>query len=120
MLYFANLVNQYATDFNAGHACVGGRSDNMISVNDGHASFGTSTRNQSKKLMRGQASFKGEHRDIRHVRASFLVSCSSMRIPTLNIQSIPDLKGRKIVYRRRHRFGASGQADLDVSALLQT
>ena len=42
MLYFANLVNQYATDFTLVALPSEGGPTNMISVNAGRASFGTS------------------------------------------------------------------------------
>ena len=53
MLYFANLVNQYATDFTLVTLPSEGGPSNMISVNDGHASFGTSTAESVKEAYDG-------------------------------------------------------------------
>src|SRR6185295_19809947 len=57
MLYFANLVNQYATDFTLVTLPSEGGPSNMISVNDGHASFGTSTEESVKEAYDGAGEF---------------------------------------------------------------
>ncbi len=58
MLYFANLVNQYATDFTLVTLPSEGGPSNMISVNDGHASFGTSTAESVKEAYDGTGEFQ--------------------------------------------------------------
>ena len=59
MLYFANLVNQYATDFTLVTLPSEGGPSNMISVNDGRASFGTSTAESIKEAYDGTGEFQG-------------------------------------------------------------
>jgi TRAP-type uncharacterized transport system, periplasmic component len=97
MLYFANLVNQYATDFTLVTLPSEGGPSNMISVNDGHASFGTSTAESVKEAYDGTGEFNGRpQKRIRHV-ASFGFSLMFIYAhPDSNIQSIADLKGRKM------------------------
>ena len=99
MLYFANLVNQYASDFTLVTLPSEGGPSNMISVNDGRASFGTSTAESVKEAYDGTGEFQGRAQNrIRHV-ASFGFSLMFLYThPDSNIQSIADLKGRKIVY----------------------
>jgi TRAP-type uncharacterized transport system substrate-binding protein len=99
MLYFANLVNQYATDFTLVTLPSEGGPSNMISVNDGRASFGTSTAESVKEAYDGTGEFQGRPQSrIRHV-ASFGFSLMFIYThPDSSIQSISDLKGRKIVY----------------------
>ncbi|MGH9821362.1 MAG: TAXI family TRAP transporter solute-binding subunit [Pyrinomonadaceae bacterium] len=99
MLYFANLVNQYATDFTLITLPSEGGPSNMISVNDGRGSFGTSTAESVKEAYDGTGEFQGRpQRRIRHV-VSFGFSLMFIYAhPESNIQSISDLKGRKIVY----------------------
>src|ERR1700752_1309900 len=71
MLYFANLVNQYATDFTLVTLPSEGGPSNMTSVNDGRASFGTSTAESVKEAYDGTGDFQGKAQTrIRHV-ASF-------------------------------------------------
>jgi len=71
MLYFANLVNQYATDFTLITMPSEGGPSNMISVNEGRASFGTSTAESVKDAYDGTGEFQGRPQSrIRHV-ASF-------------------------------------------------
>ena len=62
MLYFANLVNQYATDFTLVTLPSEGGPSNMISVNDGHASFGTSTVESVKEAYDGAGALQNRHR----------------------------------------------------------
>src|SRR4030095_13902092 len=59
MLYFANLVNQYAADFTLITLPSEGGPSNMISVNDGRASFGTSTAESVKEAYDGTGDFQG-------------------------------------------------------------
>src|ERR1051325_4555312 len=71
MLYFANLVNQYATDFTLFTLASEGGPSNMISVNDGRGAFGTSTAESVKEAYDGTGDFEGRpQKRIRHV-ASF-------------------------------------------------
>src|SRR4029078_7655867 len=95
MLYFANLVNQYATDFTLVTLPSEGGPSNMISVNDGRASFGTSTAESVNEAYDGTGEFDGRaQKRIRHV-ASFGFSLMFIYTqPDSNIQSIADLKGR--------------------------
>jgi TRAP transporter TAXI family solute receptor len=115
MLYFANLVNQYATDFTLVTLPSEGGPSNMISVNDGRASFGTSTAESVKEAYDGIGEFQNRPQSrIRHV-ASF--GFSVMFIYThldSNIQSISDLKGRKIVYGGGTGSAVIGKQILDV------
>ena len=99
MLYFANLINQYATDFTLITLPSEGGPSNMVSVNEGRASFGTSTAESVKEAHDGTGEFQGRpQRRIRHV-ASFGFSLMFIYThATSDIQSITDLKGRKIVY----------------------
>ena len=115
MLYFANLVNQYATDFTLVTLPSEGGPSNMISVNDGHASFGTSTAESVKEAYEGTGEFQGRaQRRIRHV-ASFGFSLMFIYAhPDSNIQSIADLKGRKIVYGGGTGSALLGKQILDV------
>src|ERR1700741_3392364 len=67
MLYFANLVNQYATDFTLVTLASEGGPSNMISVNDGRASFGTSTAESVKEAYDGTGEVGGRPQSrIRH------------------------------------------------------
>ena len=115
MLYFANLVNQYATDFTLVTLPSEGGPSNMISVNDGHASFGTSTAESVKEAYDGAGEFNGRpQKRIRHV-ASFGFSLMFIYVhPDSNIQSIADLKGRKIVYGGGTGSALLGKQILDV------
>ncbi|MBM4298494.1 MAG: hypothetical protein FJ143_12220, partial [Deltaproteobacteria bacterium] len=97
MLYFANLVNQYVGNFTLVTLPSDGGPTNMIAVNDGKASFGTSTAESVKAAYEGSGEFRGKaQKRIRHV-ASF--SFSLMFIYTYAdspIRSIAQLKGKKI------------------------
>ena len=115
MLYFANLVNQYAADFTLVTLPSEGGPSNMISVNDGIAAFGTSTAESVKEAYDGTGEFQGRaQRRIRHV-ASFGFSLMFIYThPDSNIQSIADLKGRKIVYGGGTGSALLGKQILDV------
>jgi TRAP transporter TAXI family solute receptor len=99
MLHFANLINQYATDFTLITLPSEGGPSNMVSVNEGRASFGTSTAESVKEAHDGTGEFQGRPQSrIRHV-ASFGFSLMFIYThPESSIQSISDLKGRKVVY----------------------
>jgi TRAP transporter TAXI family solute receptor len=99
MLYFANLVNRYATDFTLITLPSEGGPTNMISVNDGKASFGTTTAESVKAAYEGLGTFRGKpQKRIRHV-ASFGFSLMFIyTTPDSPIDSISQLKGKKIVY----------------------
>jgi TRAP transporter TAXI family solute receptor len=115
MLYFANLVNQYAADFTLVTLPSEGGPSNMISVNDGIAAFGTSTAESVKEAYDGTGEFQGRaQKRIRHV-ASFGFSLMFIYAhPDSNIQSIADLKGRKIVYGGGTGSALLGKQILDV------
>ena len=115
MLYFANLVNQYATDFTLITMPSEGGPSNMISVNEGRASFGTSTAESVKDAYDGTGEFQGRPQSrIRHV-ASFGFSLMFIYThPDSNIQSVSDLKGRKIVYGGGTGSAVIGKQILDV------
>jgi uncharacterized protein len=115
MLYFANLVNQYAADFTLFTLPSEGGPTNMIFVNDGHASFGTSTAESVKEAYDGTGEFQGRPQSrIRHV-ASFGFSLMFIYAhPESKIQSISDLKGRKIVYGGGTGSALLGKQILDV------
>lgn len=115
MLYFANLVNQYATDFTLVTLPSEGGPSNMISVNDGRASFGTSTAESVKEAHDGTGEFSGKaQKRLRHV-ASFGFSLLFIYThPDSNIQTIADLKGRKIVYGGGTGSALIGKQVLDV------
>jgi TRAP transporter TAXI family solute receptor len=99
MLYFANLVNRYASDFTLITLPSEGGPTNMISVNDGKASFGTTTAESVKAAYEGSGDFRGKPQErIRHV-ASFGFSLMFIYThPDSPIQSIAQLRGKKIVY----------------------
>jgi TRAP transporter TAXI family solute receptor len=99
MLYFANLVNQHAADFTLITLPSDGGPTNMISVNEGKASFGTSTAESVKAAYDGTGEFQGKPQSrIRHV-ASFGFSLMFIYVrPDSAIQSISDLKGKKVIY----------------------
>jgi uncharacterized protein len=99
MLYFANLVNRYATDFTLITLPSDGGPTNMISVNDGKASFGTTTAESVKAAYDGSGDFRGNpQKRIRHV-ASFGFSLMFIYTnPDSRIQTISELKGKKIVF----------------------
>jgi TRAP transporter TAXI family solute receptor len=115
MLYFANLVNQYATDFTLVTLPSEGGPSNMTSVNDGRASFGTSTAESVKEAYDGTGDFQGKpQKRIRHV-ASFGFSLMFIYAhPDSSIQTIEDLKGRKIVYGGGTGSALLGKQILDV------
>lgn len=115
MLYFANLVNQHATDFTLVTLPSEGGPSNMISVHEGRASFGTSTAESVKEAHDGTGEFKDRPQNrIRHV-ASFGFSLMFIYTrPDANIQSIADLKGRKIVYGGGTGSALLGKQILDV------
>lgn len=115
MLYFANLVNQYASDFTLVTLPSEGGPSNMTSVNDGGAAFGTSTAESVKEAYDGTGEFQGRpQKRIRHV-ASFGFSLLFIYThPDSNIQSITDLKGRKIVYGGGTGSALLGKQVLDV------
>ncbi|MGH7875498.1 MAG: TAXI family TRAP transporter solute-binding subunit, partial [Candidatus Binatia bacterium] len=120
MLYFANLVNQYATDFTLVTLPSDGGPSNMLSVNDGHASFGTSTAESVKEAYDGTGEFQGRAQNrIRHV-ASFGFSLMFIYThPDSKIQSIGDLKGRKVVYGGGTGSALLGKQILDPSRVYQ-
>jgi TRAP transporter TAXI family solute receptor len=99
MLYLANLVNRYATDFTLITLPSEGGPTNMISVNDGKASFGTATAESVKAAYEGSGDFRRKPRGrIRHV-ASFGFSLMFIYTnPDSAIQSISQLKGKKVAY----------------------
>lgn len=115
MLYFANLVNQYAADFTLFTLPSEGGPSNMISVNDGRASFGTSTAESVKEAHDGRGEFhERPQRRIRHV-ASFGFSLMFIYThPESKIESLADLKGRKIVYGGGTGSALLGKQILDV------
>lgn len=115
MLYFANLVNQYASDFTLVTLPSEGGPSNMISVHEGRAAFGTSTAESVKEAYQGTGEFHGRaQRRIRHV-ASFGFSLMFIYAhPDSNIQSIVDLKGRKIVFGGGTGSALLGKQILDV------
>src|ERR1043166_3892276 len=61
MLYFANLVNQHARDFTLITLPSDGGPSNMISVNEGRASFGTSTAESVKEAFDCTGDFAGRN-----------------------------------------------------------
>jgi TRAP transporter TAXI family solute receptor len=115
MLYFANLVNQYATDFTVVTLPSEGGPSNMVSVHEGRAAFGTSTAESVKEAYDGTGDFSGRPQArIRHV-ASFGFSLMFIYThPDSPIQSISDLKGRKIVYGGGTGSALLGRQILDV------
>lgn len=115
MLYFANLVNQYATDFTLITLPSEGGPSNMVSVNEGRASFGTSTAESVKEAHDGGGEFLGRPQGrIRHV-ASFGFSLMFIYThPESGIRSISDLKGRKIIYGGGTGSALLGKQILDV------
>lgn len=115
MLYFANLINQYATDFTLITLPSEGGPSNMVSVNEGRASFGTSTAESVKEAHDGTGEFQGRpQKRIRHV-ASFGFSLMFIYThPESNIQSISDLKGGKIIYGGGTGSALLGKQILDV------
>src|SRR5262249_2909591 len=100
----------YATDFTLVTLPSEGGPTNMISVNAGRASFGTSTAESVKEAYDGTGEFQGKAQTrIRHV-ASFGFSLMFIYThPASDIQSITDLKGEKLytVVGRVQRFLAS-------------
>ncbi len=119
MLYFANLVNQYATDFTLITLPSGGGPTNMISVNDGKASLGTSTAESVKAAYEGSGDFRGKpQKRIRHV-ASFGFSLMFIYAhPDSPIQSISQLKGKKIIYGGGTGSALLGRQILEVYGLV--
>ncbi|MFQ5539418.1 MAG: TAXI family TRAP transporter solute-binding subunit [Candidatus Binatia bacterium] len=115
MLYFANLVNQYAKDFTLVTLPSGGGPSNMISVNDGEASFGTTTAESLKAAYEGTSDFSGRpQRRIRHV-ASFGFSLMFIYTdPESSVQSISDLSGKKVVFGGGTGSALLGREILDV------
>jgi TRAP transporter TAXI family solute receptor len=115
MLYFANLVNQHATDFTLITLPSDGGPANMISVNDGKASFGTSTAESVKAAYDGTGEFQGKPQSrIQHVASfgfSLLFIYARADSP---IQSISDLKGKKIIYGGGTGSALIGKQVLDV------
>ena len=118
MLYFANLVNQYVGNFTLVTLPSDGGPTNMIAVNDGKASFGTSTAESVKAAYEGSGEFRGKaQKRIRHV-ASF--SFSLMFIYTYAdspIRSIAQLKGKKIIYGGGTGSALLGKQILEVYGL---
>ena len=119
MLYFANLVNQHATNFTLVTLPSEGGPTNMISVNEGKASFGTSTAESVKAAYEGSGSFQGKaQKRIRHV-ASFGFSLMFIYTrPDSPIQSIAQLKGKKIVYGGGTGSALLGRQILEVYGLV--
>ncbi len=118
MLYFGNLVNRYATDFTLITLSSDGGPTNMISVNDGEASFGTSTAESVKAAYEGSGDFLGKpQKRIRHV-ASFGFSLLFIYAhPDSPIQSISQLKGKKIIYGGGTGSALLGRQILEVYGL---
>ncbi len=118
MLYFANLVNRYASDFTLITLPSDGGPTNMISVNDGKASFGTTTAESVKAAYDGSGDFKGNpQKRIRHV-ASFGFSLMFVYTnPDSPIESIAQLKGKKIVYGGGTGSALLGKQILDLYGL---
>ena len=58
MLYFANLINQHAADFTLITLPSEGGPSNMVAVNEGRASFGTSTAESVKEAYEGTGEFQ--------------------------------------------------------------
>jgi len=119
MLYFANLVNRYATDFTLITLPSVGGPTNMISVNDGEASFGTSTAESVKAAYEGSGDFRGKpQKRIRHV-ASFGFSLMFIYAhPDSPIQSVSQLKGKKIIYGGGTGSALLGRQILEVYGLV--
>ena len=118
MLYFANLVNRYATDFTLITLSSEGGPTNMISVNGGKASFGTTTAESVKAAYEGSGDFLGKpQKRIRHV-ASFGFSLMFIYTnPDSPIQQISQLKGKKIVYGGGTGSALLGRQILEVYGL---
>lgn len=118
MLYFANLVNRYATDFTLSTLASDGGPTNMISVNDGKASFGTTTAESVKAAYEGSGEFRGKpQKRIRHV-ASFGFSLMFIYTnPDSPIESISQLKGKKIVHGGGTGSALLGKQILDLYGL---
>ncbi len=118
MLYFANLVNRYASDFTLITLPSEGGPTNMISVNDGKASFGTTTAESVKAAYEGSGDFRGKpQKRIRHV-ASFGFSLMFIYThPDSPVQSISQLKGKKIVYGGGTGSALLGKQILDLYGL---
>ena len=118
MLYFANLVNRYATDFTLITLPSEGGPTNMISVNDGKASFGTTTAESVKAAYEGSGDFRGKpQKRIRHV-ASFGFSLMFIYTnPDSPIQRISQLKGKNIVYGGGTGSALLGRQILEVYGL---
>jgi len=118
MLYFANLVNRYASDFTLITLPSDGGPTNMISVNDGKASFGTTTAESVKAAYDGSGDFKGNpQKRIRHV-ASFGFSLMFVYTnPDSPTESIAQLKGKKIVYGGGTGSALLGKQILDLYSL---
>lgn len=119
MLYFANAVNQHATNFTLVTLPSDGGPTNMISVNEGRASFGTSTAESVKAAYDGSGEFRSKsQRRIRHV-ASFGFSLMFIYTrPDSPIQSISQLKGKKIVYGGGTGSALLGKQILEVYGLV--
>ena len=99
MLYFANLVNRYATDFTLITVPSEGGPTNMISVNDGKASFGTTTAESVKAAYEGSGDFRGKpQKRIRHVASLGFSLMFIYTTPDSPIEQISQLRGKKIVY----------------------
>lgn len=99
MLYFSNLVNRYAPDFTLVTLPSEGGPTNMISVNDGKASFGTSTAESVKAAYEGSGEFRSKpQKRIRHVSSFGFSLMFIYTHPDSPIRSISQLKGKKIVY----------------------
>ncbi len=115
MLYFANLVNQYARDFTLVTLASDGGPSNMISVNDGSASFGTTTAESLKAAYEGTGEVSGTpQKRIRHV-ASFGFSLMFIYThPESSIQSISQLSGKKVVFGGGTGSALLGREILDV------
>ena len=90
-LYFTNLVNRYAADFTLITLPSDGGPTNMISVNDGEASFGTGAADAVKAAYEGTGEFQGKPQTrIRHVATPCTqTECSTGRIPRQSSESAP-------------------------------
>jgi len=91
----------------------------MISVNDGEASFGSSTAESVKASYEGSGDFRGKpQKRIRHV-ASFGFSLLFIYAhPDSPIQSISQLKGKKIIYGGGTGSALLGRQILEVYGLV--
>jgi uncharacterized protein len=118
MLYFANLVNRHASDFTLITLPSDGGPTNMISVNEGKASFGTTTAESVKAAYDGSGDFRGNpQKRIRHVASYGFSLMFIYANPDSPIESIAQLKGKKIVYGGGTGSALLGKQILDLYGL---